>query len=89
MTPDTYQRLAMRTQAPQGDIAHRVYVIDQTENNKATHLSNAVRGLADDAGEVNAAIKKWIEYGQELDETNLIEEVGDCLWRLAQFTGLR
>lgn len=84
MNPSDYQRLAMRTEANQRDIVHRIYVIDQTQDAKATRLSNAVRGLSDDAGEVNAAVKKWLEYGQELDEINLLEEVGDCLWRLAQ-----
>lgn len=50
----------------------------------ATRLNNAVRGLADDCGEVNGVIKRWLEYQQPLDVPNLIEEVGDCLWRLAQ-----
>jgi NTP pyrophosphatase (non-canonical NTP hydrolase) len=47
-------------------------------------LDNAARGLAGDAGEVSSAVMRYIEYGRELDRTNLIEEVGDCLWRLNQ-----
>ena len=50
----------------------------------ATRLNNACRGLADDCGELNGAVKKWLEYQQPLDKANVLEEIGDCLWRLAQ-----
>lgn len=80
MTTDEYQALAMRTEADQGLILLRL--LNLGEN--AMRLDNAARGLADEAGEVSAAVKKYIEYGQPLDHVNLLEEVGDCLWRLAQ-----
>lgn len=80
MTPNEYQQLALRTQADQWVIRQRIY----NTGVKATQLDNAARGLADDSGELSSAVKKWLEYGQPLDETNVIEEIGDCLWRLAQ-----
>ena len=80
ITPNQYQELAMAKEADQEVIRQRIYDLGVM----ATRLDNAARGLSDDAGEVSGAIKKWLEYGQELDKVNLIEEVGDCLWRLAQ-----
>lgn len=81
MHADTYQRLAMRTKADQAKILIR---IKDQEGHKKTQLLMGVIGLQDEVGELASCIKKHIEYGQPLDETNLKEEVGDCLWRLAQ-----
>lgn len=80
MTPDLYQQLARRTQADQGKILQRLLLLGP----EAMRLDNAARGLAGDAGEVSSAVMKFIEYGRELDGVNLLEEVGDCLWRLGQ-----
>lgn len=80
MTTDEYEKLAMRTEADQGKILIRLASLGPD----AMRLDNAARGLAGDAGEVSTAVMKFIEYGRDLDRTNLIEEVGDCLWRLAQ-----
>ncbi len=75
-----YQEAAMRTQADQRVILNRLIALGP----KAMQFDNAVTGLSDEVGELNNAKKKWIEYGQELDVTNVKEEVGDCLWRLNQ-----
>lgn len=80
MTPNEYQRLAMEKEADQGVIRQRIY----DNGLMATRLENAARGLSDDAGELSSAVKKWLEYGQPLDKINVEEEIGDCLWRLAQ-----
>jgi hypothetical protein len=40
--------------------------------------------LTSDAGEVAAAVERCVFYGHELDTTNLVEELGDCLWYIAQ-----
>lgn len=80
MRATEYQHQALRTEANQQAIHERHLRLGIL----ATRLSNAVRGLSDDTGELNGAVKRWLEYGQPLDRTNLIEEVGDCLWRLAQ-----
>lgn len=78
--PNAYQNLALKHEADQNLIRERVYALGEN----ATRLDNGVRGLADDCGELNSAVKKYLEYGQPLDRTNVIEEIGDCLWRLAQ-----
>lgn len=80
MTPNEYQRLAISKQADQEIIRQRIYA----SGTLATQLENAARGLADDSGELSSCVKKWLEYGQPLDLTNLKEEIGDCLWRLCQ-----
>lgn len=80
MSPNEYATLAMETEADQEVIRQRVY----DGGIQATRLNNAARGLADDCGELNGAVKKFLEYGQPLDRTNVIEELGDILWRVAQ-----
>lgn len=80
MIASNYERLAMRTLADQQLILDRLVALGP----RAMQLDNAARGLADDCGEVCGCVKKYIEYGQPLDAVNLLEEVGDVLWRLAQ-----
>lgn len=75
-----YSFLAVRTQADQQKILDRLVALGPA----AIQLDNGARGLSDECGEVSAAVKKYIEYGQPLDRENLLEEVGDCLWRLNQ-----
>jgi NTP pyrophosphatase (non-canonical NTP hydrolase) len=41
-------------------------------------------GLAGEVGELAAAIQRWLYYGKPLDRTNVIEELGDLCWYLAQ-----
>lgn len=77
---EKYIELAMRTQANQEKIRQRMFILGVD----ATTLDMASRGLAGDAGEVNTCIQNWLEYGKPLDQNNLLEEVGDCLWRIAQ-----
>lgn len=80
MTTEEYTNLAMRTEADQEKILARLTALGP----QAMRLDNAARGLAGDAGEVSSAVMKWIEYGKPMDWTNLLEEFGDCLWRIAQ-----
>ena len=80
MTPAEYQKLALRTMAPQEPIRQRIY----DNGILATQLENAARGMCNDTGEFSEAIKKWLEYGQPLDPVNLKEELGDVLWRIVQ-----
>lgn len=80
MKPNEYQTLAMETQADQ-EVLH---TWQMTQGVKATQLQNGVRGLTDEVGELNAALKRWLEYKKELDEGNLLEECGDVLWRTTQ-----
>ena len=50
--------------------------------------SNMCRGLEGDIGEVIDVMKKHIYQGKELDITDVIEEVGDVLWYIANFCNI-
>lgn len=80
MTPNHYQRLALSKEADQEVIRQRIY--DSGVN--ATRIENGLRGLVDECGELAGAVKRWLEYGGELDINNIKEEAGDALWRLSQ-----
>lgn len=80
MTPDEYQELALRKEADQETIHRRIRDLGPN----AVRLDNGHRGLSDEVGEIAAIVKRHIEYGRPLDLGGLLEEVGDCLWRLAQ-----
>lgn len=40
-------------------------------------VGHAGRGIAGEAGEINDCLKKYLDYEQELNMENLIEELGD------------
>ena len=46
-------------------------------------LLHAGIGMATEAGEFLDSLKKHLYYGKPLDGTNLLEEIGDCLWYVA------
>jgi NTP pyrophosphatase (non-canonical NTP hydrolase) len=91
MDPDTYQRLAARTECDQSKVAHRMaglYPADPESPGVSVllpvRLNHGVLGLTGEVGELAAAVERWLYYGHELDVVNVAEEVGDCLWYLAE-----
>lgn len=70
MTGTTYQLYAQRTSNP-----------DLTPGD---HLLNGVMGLNGEAGEVIDLIKKHHYQGHPFDSDKLIDELGDCLWYIAE-----
>lgn len=54
-------------------------VIDQRQ----AELLHHGMGLTTEAGEFMDQLKRHLIYGKPLDETNLLEEVGDMLWYMA------
>lgn len=70
MTPNEYQKLAMRTcSIPYDDKKDMMY--------------HAVFGLTSEAGEVSGILQK--EYqGHNIDTTHIKKELGDCLWMIAE-----
>lgn len=81
MTPNEYQDLAARTDQ---DRTHQVVdkIIDMAPN--GSWLLHSLIGLSGETGELAAAIQRWLYYGKELDKTNVVEELGDLCWYLAQ-----
>lgn len=46
-------------------------------------ILHGAMGASTEANELLDAAKKHVFYGKPLDQTNLREEIGDCLWYLA------
>jgi NTP pyrophosphatase (non-canonical NTP hydrolase) len=73
-----YVEKAMRTYSNDYD-AIRSRLMDD----KTIDLLHASMGLCTEAGEFTDMLKKYIFYGRELDEINLLEELGDDFWYAA------
>ena len=69
MTLDEYQKAATRTLNPR--------LNDQEK------LLDAAAGIAEEAGEVLAHVRKHLYQGRELNRERLAEELGDVLWCVA------
>lgn len=86
MYPTEYQRLAARTECDQE--ASRLRIVGgELRNDLAgltpVRLNHAVIGLVGEVGELAAEVEHWLYYGQPLDDGNVHEELGDCLWYIA------
>lgn len=68
---DEYQVLARRTQN---------HEISTTER-----LNHALHGLASEVGEIHGLYQK-IYQGHELDESEVVKEMGDVLWFLSELS---
>lgn len=69
MLLDDYQRAALRTINP--------------ELSDRDRLLDAGAGLAEEAAEVLGLIRKRVFQRRDVDEKQLVEELGDALWCLA------
>jgi NTP pyrophosphatase (non-canonical NTP hydrolase) len=56
----------------------------RTANEKCRTLGNAGLGITGEAGEAADIIKKHLFHGHELDKDELIKELGDVAWYLAE-----
>ena len=70
MTINEYQKLAMTTL--------------NKELNKKDILINGVMGLCGESGEAIDIVKRHLAQGHDLDKENLIKELGDVAWYLAE-----
>jgi len=72
-----YQELALKTD-------HKCYNhVAERFTPSMSRLVHAALGLSTEANEFGDALKKHLIYGKELDEVNLIEELGDICWFIA------
>lgn len=70
MTPNEYQKAAMKTCNP--------------ALNREELLLNSLMGLCGEAGEAMDLLKKHRFHGHELNRDALIKELGDVAWYLAE-----
>ena len=81
MSPKEYMKLALGT-----DLKTREYnslVKERISHKTTARLIHASLGMTTESAEIADALKKHLMYGKPLDQTNLIEEVGDVLWYAA------
>lgn len=99
MTPNDYQKLALRTEktppflrpivsyVPPAGPGHREIdeAFDKAEKvaHQKARLLHASIGLCTEVGELQDALKKHLIYGKPLDDVNVMEEAGDLLWYIA------
>lgn len=96
MQPSTYTKLAMRTETNQINARRRLVGLEKGDKDNLPELDNldlkpirlcqAVLGLTGEVGELASALEKTYYYNRDkpIDRVNIAEEVGDCLWYLAQ-----
>jgi NTP pyrophosphatase (non-canonical NTP hydrolase) len=80
MDPSDYQRLASRTKCNQEKAAETFRVHGVV----AAQIAHSVIGLSGEVGELSTTVEHWLYYGQALDRGNIKEELGDCLWYIAE-----
>ena len=68
-----YQKLAMRTDSSEYDADARMTL----------RITNALMGINGEAGEAIDILKKCLFQGHDLCLSELVEELGDCLWYIA------
>lgn len=79
VTSDNFADLAMRTTP--GDL---VPIIARLKDPRTVRLLHAQMGLTSEVGEFADQLKRHIFYGNPIDLVNLVEEMGDLLWYLAE-----
>lgn len=75
MNNDEYRKAVLRTESHDAK-----KVIPRFDNERTIRLLHAAIGINTEAGELLDTLKKHLWYGKEIDEVNLIEEVGDLCW---------
>jgi len=57
-----------------------VGISNRCRDEMTLRILHGVCGIANESGEIMEAVKKYLFYGKPLDNTNLVEELGDLLW---------
>lgn len=92
MTPNEYQKLALRTEKTPRLLLRQFIYFD--ENGKedphgvaseinCDMLLHGLMGMATETGENIDNLKKRLMYGKPFDRVNVLEECGDKLWYIA------
>lgn len=77
MTPNEYQKEALRTEQDQ---KKPVFIVESASRRR---LLNGLMGLNGEAGEAIDLLKKYLFQGHKLDRVHLAKELGDVAWYLA------
>lgn len=91
ITPDEYQRAALRTESTP-DFIQDPYIEKPISREHPTlamtpkryaRLMHGMIGVCTEAGELQDMVKKALIYKKPLDKVNVMEECGDLLWYIA------
>lgn len=77
MTPNEYQKLALRTEKTPD------FIRGTADDKMMARLLHALLGMCTETGEIHDMVKKHMMYGKDFDPVNVIEECGDTLWYIA------
>jgi NTP pyrophosphatase (non-canonical NTP hydrolase) len=80
ITPDEYQRAALRTERTPDFIRGKFAEISEKD---VARLMHAMIGACTETGELQDMVKKALIYNKPFDRVNVLEECGDTLWYLA------
>ena len=83
MTPNKYQKEALRTDAMLKEKVTDVIIFDTDRYCNARRLEQGLMGLCGEAGEAIDILKKCLFQGHELNREHLAKELGDVAWYLA------
>lgn len=93
MTPNKYQKAALRTERPtglkrflnfgRGGGKTELLKKEVEELHNIDRLINGLMGLNGEAGEAIDILKKHLFQGHDLDKEHLAKELGDVAWYLA------
>lgn len=72
---DNYVENVLRTESIDYD-----KIAERLSDPKIVRLLHAALGKATEIGEFIDPLKKYIFYGKEIDEVNMLEEIGDGKW---------
>lgn len=86
ITHENYCELAHTTSATNFRKGYEKFyeVMDILDHPGKIQLLHAAFGLCTEVGEFQDQLKRHLFYGKELDLTNLVEEIGDILWYVAE-----
>lgn len=76
-----YQKLAFRTICDQSLALERINSMNGVDG---VMLLHGFVGLSAEVGELGTALEHYVWYRKPFDKLNAQEEIGDCLWRLAE-----
>jgi len=76
----TFNQFVIETRRTRPNAEQNAQAAVRLMNPKAINLLHATLGLVTEAAEIADALKKHLFYGKEIDDVNVIEELGDSAW---------
>ena len=82
-------RTTCHTDLTLDDYQERIAAFANNDLSPSIQLATMALGVAGEAGEVADLVKKHIGHGHPLDDSKLMDELGDVLWYIARLADIR